>query len=176
MFLVGICATGRATIGFVYFVEFLPEDKKSYYGTLVNVIEGLTLIAVSLILAYATKSTAPFLIYAITCHLVVNIVSLFVPESPSFLAGKKRYAEARKVLDQISTFNGYGPYTSKFKAELPYMAPSPVSPNTEVVELTGSLKEFLSVRTYLINLIVMIGVWVVSSFDYYMISFELKYI
>ena len=43
------------------------------------------------------------------------------------------------------------------------------------MELKGDLKEFIAVRTYLINLIIMTVIWIVSSFDYYMISFEMKY-
>ena len=40
--------------------------------------------------------------------------------------------------------------------------------------MTGSIKDIVRVRRHLINLIVMIAVWIASSFDYYLLNFQMK--
>lgn len=43
-------------------------------------------------------------------------------------------------------------------------------------ELDGSLKDLVRVKRHFINLVLMAFMWVASSFSYYLISFQLKYI
>jgi hypothetical protein len=43
-------------------------------------------------------------------------------------------------------------------------------------ELSGSLKDLVKVRRHFINLCIMAFMWVASSFSYYLIGFQLKYI
>jgi hypothetical protein len=40
--------------------------------------------------------------------------------------------------------------------------------------MTGSFKDIIRVRRHLINLIIMVAVWIASSFDYYLLNFQLK--
>ena len=40
--------------------------------------------------------------------------------------------------------------------------------------MTGSLKDILRVRRHFINLIIMVAVWIGSSFDYYLLNFQMK--
>ena len=40
--------------------------------------------------------------------------------------------------------------------------------------MTGSIKDIIRVRRHLINLIIMIAVWIASSFDYYLLNFQMK--
>jgi Na+/melibiose symporter-like transporter len=44
----------------------------------------------------------------------------------------------------------------------------------EEQKMTGSIKDIVRVRRHLINLIIMIAVWIASSFDYYLLNFQLK--
>ncbi len=44
------------------------------------------------------------------------------------------------------------------------------------IKVDGSIKNLIKDRTMFINLIVLIFLWVASSFDYYLINFQLKYI
>jgi Na+/melibiose symporter-like transporter len=44
----------------------------------------------------------------------------------------------------------------------------------EEQKMTGSIKDIIRVRRHLINLIIMIAVWIASSFDYYLLNFQLK--
>ena len=44
------------------------------------------------------------------------------------------------------------------------------------VKLSGSMREFFKVRVYSVNLIILVVIWTVSSFDWFLVNFELKYI
>ena len=44
----------------------------------------------------------------------------------------------------------------------------------EEQKMTGSIKDIVRVRRHLINLIIMIAVWIASSFDYYLLNFQMK--
>ena len=39
------------------------------------------------------------------------------------------------------------------------------------MKLTGSLKDLIKIRRHFINLIIMVVVWIGSSFNYYLINF-----
>ena len=38
------------------------------------------------------------------------------------------------------------------------------------------MKDLIKIRRHLINLIILVSLWIASSFDFYLISFQLKYI
>jgi hypothetical protein len=40
--------------------------------------------------------------------------------------------------------------------------------------MTGSIKDIIGVRRHLINLFIMVAVWIASSFDFYLLNFQLK--
>jgi hypothetical protein len=40
--------------------------------------------------------------------------------------------------------------------------------------MTGSFKDIIRVRRHFINLIIMVAVWIASSFDYYLLNFQMK--
>lgn len=46
----------------------------------------------------------------------------------------------------------------------------------EEQQLNGTLKDLVKIRRHLINLIIMVAVWIASSFNFYLINFQLKYI
>jgi hypothetical protein len=53
---------------------------------------------------------------------------------------------------------------------------SPKAIVKEELQLTGSLKDLLKIRRHMINLAIVVVVWIASSFNFYLISFQLKYI
>eukprot|EP00347_Sterkiella_histriomuscorum_P016560 403352729 len=53
---------------------------------------------------------------------------------------------------------------------------SPISKIKEEKELTGSLKDLFKIRRHAINLVILVTIWIASSFNYYLINFQLKYI
>ncbi|CDW73598.1 solute carrier family member 5 [Stylonychia lemnae] len=46
----------------------------------------------------------------------------------------------------------------------------------EEQQLNGSLKDLIKIRRHMINLLIMVIIWIASSFSYYLINFQLKYI
>jgi len=42
-----------------------------------------------------------------------------------------------------------------------------------VIVLSGSWKDLFKIRTFLINMIILVILWTFASFDYYLINFEL---
>lgn len=53
---------------------------------------------------------------------------------------------------------------------------SPISRIKEEQELKGTLKDLVKIRRHLINLMLMIYIWIASSFDMYLITFQMKYL
>eukprot|EP00347_Sterkiella_histriomuscorum_P017063 403350803 len=53
---------------------------------------------------------------------------------------------------------------------------SPMSKIKEEKELTGSLRDLFKIRRHAINLTILVTIWIASSFNYYLINFQLKYI
>ncbi len=53
---------------------------------------------------------------------------------------------------------------------------SPISRIKEEQELKGTLKDLVKIRRHLINLLLMIFIWIASSFDVYLITFQMKYL
>jgi len=45
---------------------------------------------------------------------------------------------------------------------------------SEEQKMTGSFKDIVRVRRHFINLIIMVAVWIASSFDYYLLNFQMK--
>ncbi len=56
------------------------------------------------------------------------------------------------------------------------MLKSPISKVKEEQVLDGSLKDLVKIRKHTINLVLMVFMWAASSFGYYLINFQLKYI
>jgi Na+/melibiose symporter-like transporter len=46
----------------------------------------------------------------------------------------------------------------------------------EVIKLKGEFKELFKIRVFFINLVILLTLWIVSSFNWYMITFQVKYI
>jgi Sugar (and other) transporter len=53
---------------------------------------------------------------------------------------------------------------------------SPISRVKEEQQLKGTLKDLVKIRRHLINLLLMVYIWIASSFDMYLITFQLKYL
>ena len=55
------------------------------------------------------------------------------------------------------------------------MLKTPVLRVKEEQQLQGKLSDLVKIRRHLINLIIMVMVWIASSFNYYLINFQMKY-
>jgi MFS family permease len=113
MYFLGFCVTGTIIILYVYVRDFLPEDEKKLFGTLVNLIDGSTLFWSSFYFLYIPY-WKPLFIFAISMQLFVIIGLLFIPESPIVLYETRQYEEARDVYSVIAKRNKVDNYEIDF--------------------------------------------------------------
>ena len=134
------------------------------------------------------------------------IGTLFLPETPKFLITQKRYDDARAAINFFNPNRETYPFKGKFDKEVLEMKNSgpvnddmtsaisfvsvenhtPAQENqridgphvslNEESKLTGSLKDLIKIKRHFKNLIIMIYIWVASSFDVYLLGFLLKYL
>ena len=108
LFLGGISETGRYYVAYVYCVEMMPTKYQNLSGLMIFVVFGCLQIMFSIYFWFISKQWVN-LAYAGGLLTIVSffMTILYLPESPRFYFGKKRFDEARKVLKQIAVFNGY---------------------------------------------------------------------
>ena len=95
----GLASSGRASIGYCYFVELAPKRYADMMGTWWNIAEAFVYILLTIYFAYISKNwfwTIAFGTFLSAVTLVT--IFLFVPESPKWLFDKKRYVECQDVL------------------------------------------------------------------------------
>lgn len=130
--------------------------------------------------------------------LVFGILSFFVPESPRFLVDNQDYSKARLIIHQMSKMNRADLHLKDWKFEeqlqskLSNPVPAEVAEETESgllkVPLTGSPKlekpqksfssnPILQMRKrpqLFFNLIISTICWMACSFNYFLISYDVK--
>ena len=65
LFVLGICANGRWVVAYVYFTEFLAEDKTKRYGPIVNSTAALSIIIGAFTFQVVTKDSFDFEVFAV---------------------------------------------------------------------------------------------------------------
>jgi hypothetical protein len=84
-FILGFCASGRKSIGFIYMNEFAPKKSHAAMGSFYQTSEGMIYIILTIYYKFFSKEIC----YPIMFGAVLNIVILFVlttiPESPKWL-------------------------------------------------------------------------------------------
>ncbi len=98
-----------------------------------------------------------------------------MPESPKYLLTKKLYEECRSVLSRIAHVNGKnnGRFEGRFDSEVEVKTLYDET-QEEQQKMTGGFKDLVRVRRHFINLIIMVSVWIASSFDFYLLNFQMK--
>ena len=146
---------------------------------------------------FITKYWYGFQIFGLVLNTLVVVLVPLLPESPKYLLSKRKYDQARLAILKIARFqrlsNNQLQMVSKLKFEEEFLAELSQKDFSSLTEaqkervlianqeskekqLDGSLKDLVRIRKHLINLILMIWMWVASSFSFYLISFQIKYI
>lgn len=90
IFIIGVCTTGKSVVLYVYGSEFMPANKQTMYGALINMVDGSTPMWCSIGLAL-NPYTQPLMIYAICAHVVCISGVWFFPESFSYYYSVGKY-------------------------------------------------------------------------------------
>ncbi|TNV80154.1 hypothetical protein FGO68_gene7510 [Halteria grandinella] len=169
-FFTGMAASGRFTLAHVYLQELMPIKYRSHAGTMVQFIDSMLVVVVSLYHRFITKEWYPLQIFA-ACSMVISFgATMVIPESPKYLYSKGRYDEARKVLQFIQNF------LSRNKQEnVQVIFDTEVKGQDIIVDQKGNMIDLLRNRQYLGNLFAFSLQWITGIFAYYSIYFQLKY-
>ena len=106
MFLFGIVSCPRYGIAYSYGLEFSPDKHRKILSTSYFYIGGMSLLVVAFFFPFISKHWEHFAMIAVVCNIFSLFTLPFLPESPKFLHGKNRFAEARHSLNVIGRFNG----------------------------------------------------------------------
>ena len=106
LFAMGLCASGRMQVSYVYLCEFLTETKTKRFGPFINASLLLPQVLASIAFKRITHYTMFFELFALILTGFVLIISTcFLPESPKYLINKNRVDDARRALSTIARFN-----------------------------------------------------------------------
>lgn len=135
LFIGGISETGRYYVAYVYCVEMMPKKFQSLSGLMIFVVFGCLQILFSIYFWFISKQWENMAYCsAFLCVASFVMTILYLPETPRFLFGKKKFDEARKVLRKIAVFNGRLDFKPiKFNCEL--------KSSFEHLSLTGNEKQ-----------------------------------
>jgi MFS family permease len=106
LFLGGIGEVGRYYVAYVYNVEMMPLSRQNDTGLYIFLVFGFAMTYIAIQFWFITKNwrvnAAVSLFLAIT-SLITTIA--WLPESFRFLYGKKRFEQARLVLQKAARYN-----------------------------------------------------------------------
>ena len=106
VFLIGVCSSLRVTLGYIYMMEFIPMNRRTFVGTFLFVIEALIVLA--MVLYYMLSEGRNWLTFTLFgyCFQVYAVFgSMMLPESPKWLIEQKRLDEASSCLETIAKWN-----------------------------------------------------------------------
>jgi MFS family permease len=86
LFLCGLAATMRASVGYMYGLEFIVSQNQYIVGSLMHLMDGVTTILISLYFWHISKEYIYFHLITMTfCVIITIVVALYFVESPKFL-------------------------------------------------------------------------------------------
>ena len=105
IFIMGIAMAPRFFIGYVYCMEFLPQNYTGMATSLLLGIDGLVLMWASLYFMIIDNHWKTLYGCSVIATFATIIFTCFLPESPKFLLSKEKYDETRKVITRIAKEN-----------------------------------------------------------------------
>jgi len=117
IFFFGMGGVGRSSICYLYMQEFLPSDKATLVGTILQLNNGMVAIYTVIYYWFISSQWIPLQVFGGFLTVVSMVGVYFLPESPKFLLTMKRYDDARAAINVIARVNGKEPFTAKFDRE-----------------------------------------------------------
>ena len=91
LLVMGMCATGRWAISYVYMMEFLTEAQIKKVGPFINATAAFPIVIGAFLFQVVTKQTIVMEWIALTMNGVILVsIALLLPESPKLLINHKK--------------------------------------------------------------------------------------
>ena len=84
-FIFGMESSIRVGIGYIYLIEFFPEEKKNMIGTFWNMLEGAVYLLGTIYFWLIDKHWLPFVMIGFVMQCWVTLSVWTMPESPRYL-------------------------------------------------------------------------------------------
>lgn len=118
IFVFGMGGVGRSSISYLFMQEFLPQDKQTLVGTILQLNNGFVAVYTVLYYWFISNYWIPIQAFGAALTAVSMVGVYFLPESPKFLLTMKRYDEARAAINTIARVNNKKEFTGKFDREV----------------------------------------------------------
>jgi MFS transporter, SP family, sugar:H+ symporter len=118
IFFFGMGGVGRSSISYLYMQEFLPQNRQTLVGTVLQLNNGFVAVYTVIYYWFISKQWLYINIFAGFLTALSMVGVFFLPESPKFLITLRRYDEARAAINVITRVNKKEPFTSKFDREV----------------------------------------------------------
>lgn len=118
LFLMGVTASLRNTIGFVYGMELIPKTNQVAISTIQKMIEQAPAIIGVIYFRFITKEWIYLQLVGVTLSITAAALIWILPESPRYLVSVHQYEKARDAFNYIARYNKTGTtITEKFEQE-----------------------------------------------------------
>lgn len=106
MFICGMCAAGRASVGFVYGNEFLTPKWRDIFSTLFVFTDGFSVVMSGIYFDFISKHYFYWSMFGPILGFLSCIGLLWLPESPLWLLKVGMFPEGQASLRKVMEFNG----------------------------------------------------------------------
>ena len=205
-FILGVGFGGSISVNALYCQEFLLKKHRAIVIASAQCLESTTVSFVCIYFLYITKYWQAWYIMATVLQVFIIIGMFWLPESPEFYFSKGKFDQSKEVLMHIARINGIKidetaicfdkvgcshkdnnttPDEDEIKEESSF-AINDISSGFSVKEKTekapqmkhceGTLKELWGDKDLAVNLLLMSGIWSITSFAFYLGKFQLTHV
>jgi MFS family permease len=171
LFIVGISVTMRYYIGYTYNVEMQPHSHQVLAGSMQFIAEAIVFLFVCYYFYKISKYWRPLQIPNIVLTTIGLVFIYRMPETPRFLVSVHKFEKARTVFKTMARWNGKSPTIAD---SFLFHEEHPAHCQTRVAK-EPSVKELWKVKLLRRNLIGSTILWSCSAFNFYLLTFFLKY-
>lgn len=197
VFIFGLSSTARYYVGFSYLLEIQPKSHQVMASTVMFLFESFIYVIICLYFWFY-RGPWQYLQIPNMAFTFLGIIYLFwTKESPRWLVSKKRYSDARKVFKWIGMQNGLDEIEADVRMNKIVFDGEDHKDLSACTIISTEDQQSLASRVYSIfdkevddeisvkalwkdpvlrrNLIASCFCWLFASFNFYMITFYLKY-
>ena len=106
IFFQGAVTSIRINVGFLYFMEFMPEHAQTCFGTAFGLVDASTYMLATVYFSQISKNWLYFALIGYFWNVISAFGAWFLPESPRYLCELGRMYELERSLKTIAKING----------------------------------------------------------------------